>query len=190
MNLENFILHLGNGISPDLCDKIINKFKDSPDWETHKWAEYTSQPYSNDQKEFTVLDWAEDELSEEFANHLFKALTVYHQRLGLKNKSLANGISLPRLNRYQQGQYCRNHYDHIYSLFDGEKRGIPVLSVIANFNDDYQGGDLVFWDGTPAKTTFTLGKGDIIIWPSAFLYPHTISEITQGTRYSAVVWTW
>jgi len=190
MNLSNFILHFGNGLPNTLCDNIISKFKNSPNWKPHGWAEYTSQPYSNDQKEFSVLDWAEDELSEEFAGCLFKALTVYHQKVGLKNKALANGISLPRLNKYEVGQYCRNHYDHIYSLFEGEKRGIPVLSIITNFNENYSGGELVFWKGTPFESTFKLDKGDIIIWPSAFLYPHTINEITKGTRYSAVVWTW
>ena len=35
------------------------------------------------------------------------------------------------------------HIDHIQSLFDGDKN--PILSVVANLNDDYDGGQLYFW---------------------------------------------
>ena len=76
--------------------------------------------------------------------------------------------------------------DHIHSIFDGKEKGIPVLSFILNFNDDYEGADLFFWD----NTTFKLGKGDIIMWPSNFLYPHGVTEAISGKRYSGVTWAW
>ena len=80
----------------------------------------------------------------------------------------------------------RPHFDHIQSLFDGEKRGIPVLSVIGALNDhsDYEGGGLVFWDDFEIK----LDKGDILIFPSCYLYPHRVQEVTKGERYSFVCW--
>ena len=28
----------------------------------------------------------------------------------------------------------------------------------------------------------------MIIWPSTFLYPHTVKPVTKGTRYSVVAW--
>ena len=40
----------------------------------------------------------------------------------------------------------RQHHDHIYSIFDGDRKGIPVISFVINFNDGYDGADLVFWD--------------------------------------------
>ena len=30
------------------------------------------------------------------------------------------------------------HADHIHSMFDGEKKGIPILSVLGVLNDDYE----------------------------------------------------
>ena len=33
-------------------------------------------------------------------------------------------------------------------------------------------------------------KGDLIIFPSNFLYPHKITPVTKGVRYSYVSWVW
>jgi len=63
------------------------------------------------------------------------------------------------------------------------------LSVILNLNDDYEGGDLVFYDQKENEVKrLKLGKGSIIFFPSNFMYPHMIEPITKGTRYSIVAW--
>ena len=33
-------------------------------------------------------------------------------------------------------------------------------------------------------------KGDLVIFPSSFLYPHEICKVTKGSRYSYVSWVW
>ena len=33
-------------------------------------------------------------------------------------------------------------------------------------------------------------KGDLLIFPSNFLYPHRIAPVTKGARYSYVSWVW
>ena len=45
-----------------------------------------------------------------------------------------NKFSAIRFNRYAPGQTMRQHHDHIHSLFDGNEKGIPVLSFILNLN--------------------------------------------------------
>ena len=55
------------------------------------------------------------------------------------NKSKFLNICPPRLNRYSKGQGIANHTDHISSLFENWQ-GIPVLSLVGLFNDDYKGG--------------------------------------------------
>jgi len=77
----------------------------------------------------------------------------------------------------------RMHYDHIHSLFDGIHKGIPVLSFIGILNEDYTGGELIINNQKINSKT-----GDIIIFPSCFLYPHEIKEVKKGTRYSFVSW--
>ena len=77
----------------------------------------------------------------------------------------------------------RKHFDHIHSIFDGKKRGIPTISIIGILNEDYQGGELVI-NEKKIKTKI----GDIVIFPSCFMYPHEIKEIKKGTRYSFITW--
>ena len=79
-----------------------------------------------------------------------------------------------------------NHCDHIQSLFDGEKKGIPILSIIGILNDDYEGGELIMFEDKKINTK----KGDLLIFPSNFLYPHQITPVTKGVRYSYVSWLW
>ena len=53
----------------------------------------------------------------------------------------------------------RQHHDHIHSLFDGQEKGIPVLSFILNLNDNYRGADLFSGKIMP----FILVKGDYYV---------------------------
>ena len=79
-----------------------------------------------------------------------------------------------------------SHCDHIHSLFDGERKGIPILSVLGLLNDNFEGGDFIFFDDYKIK----FNKGDIIIFPSIFLYPHRVAPVTKGTRDTFVSWVW
>jgi len=78
------------------------------------------------------------------------------------------------------------HVDHIHTLFDGKIRGIPILSIVGLLNgpDEFQGGQFVFNDEKDPK----LEKGDVLIFPSNFIYKHKVQLVTSGTRYSYVTW--
>ena len=80
----------------------------------------------------------------------------------------------------------QNHCDHIQSMFDGERRGIPILSIVGILNDDYEGGELIMFGDKKIDTK----KGDLWIFPSNFLYPHEITPVIKGVRYSYVSWAW
>ena len=79
-----------------------------------------------------------------------------------------------------------NHCDHISSLFDGKRKGIPILSIIGLLNDDFEGGELIMFEDKKIDTK----KGDLLIFPSNFMYPHEIMPVTKGVRYSYVSWVW
>ena len=78
------------------------------------------------------------------------------------------------------------HCDHIKSLFEGERKGIPTLSLLGTLNDDYDGGEFVMWD----KKVIPMKTGDLLILPSNFLYPHKVEPVTKGIRYSYISWVW
>ena len=102
-----------------------------------------------------------------------KSIKSYNNFIGEEKISQVTQFSLIRFNRYQKGQIMRRHCDHIKSLFEDGVSGIPILSIIINFNDDYK---------------VNLGEGDIIIFPSLFLFPHRVEEVTENIRYSGVTW--
>lgn len=83
--------------------------------------------------------------------------------------------------RYDVNSTMENHCDHIGSVHGG----IPVLTTIINLNDNYTGGELIMFEDTEYK----LQQGDVIVFPSVFLYPHKINPIISGTRYSAIAWS-
>lgn len=79
----------------------------------------------------------------------------------------------------QQGKYDY-HVDHCCT--------IPrTLSIIILLNNDYEGGNLVF-DLHGHEYKIDTKPGRLIMWPSNFLYPHKVTEVTKGTRYSIVSW--
>ena len=57
------------------------------------------------------------------------------------------------------------------------------MSVLLFLNDDYDGGEFQV-----SNSIFNPSKGSAIIFPSNFMYPHSVSEIIKGTRWSIVTW--
>lgn len=83
-----------------------------------------------------------------------------------------------KLIRYEKGDYYRTHVD-----MGGDR--YRSLSIIILLNDDYEGGELSFFHG---EYVIRPKKNQAIVFPSTFLYPHEVKEVTSGTRYSVVTW--
>ncbi len=176
-------------MSPDLCDIVIKDIE-TREWEKHSWYDtLDGECKSEDTKELDVQHNNSDLQSSlsPIMNHVASTyVKKYSYKQAYHTQTVMTMYSPMRFNRYSNGQIMRQHHDHIYSLFDGEAKGIPVLSFILNFNDDYEGADLYFWN----DYKIPLGKGDVVIFPSLFLFPHGVTEITKGIRYSGVSWSW
>lgn len=94
-------------------------------------------------------------------------------------------VSPGRFNIYRTGDSMDEHVDNIHSLFTPPVQGVPILSVVALINDDFEGGDF-----TLCGQRMDLKAGDVIIFPSCFLFPHSVGKVTSGTRLSFVSWAW
>ena len=97
-----------------------------------------------------------------------------------------NGYSPIKFIRYSLGHTMDEHWDSVYGLFEGEIRGIPILSMLGTLNDDYEGGEFIMF----GDKKIDMKTGDLLIFPSTFLYPHKVNPVTKGSRYSYVSWTW
>ena len=96
-----------------------------------------------------------------------------------------NGYSAPRYNHYLTNYEMKKHCDHIHSLFEDSNKGVPVLSIVGLLNENFEGGDFLI-----NGKRINLEIGDILIFPSNFMYPHEVRKITAGERYSFVSWVW
>lgn len=83
--------------------------------------------------------------------------------------------------KYIEGCYYKEHIDQATTIIQ------RILTIIILLNDDYCGGDLVFFNNT---YTVPLRKNTLVIFPSSFIFPHQVLEITNGIRYSIVTWVY
>jgi hypothetical protein len=87
-----------------------------------------------------------------------------------------------RINRYKEGHFMSRHVDNIHHSH-GQKWGYPQVSALLYLNDDYEGGEFQV-----SNTVLSPSKGSAIVFPSNFIYPHSVSKITKGTRWSIITW--
>jgi hypothetical protein len=160
-------------------------------WTAHQWYDPNSGTGGSHNEQELEVAYPDPTITHLLTNYVLSGFQEYQKMCSV----LGDGIDFSeiishccgiRLNRYSANTRMRRHFDHIHSLFDGAQKGIPVLSAIGILNDEYQGGNLVFFNDYEIKTNV----GDLIIFPSCFLFPHQITEITDGTRHSFVSWGW
>lgn len=73
---------------------------------------------------------------------------------------------------------------------DSDLASPRTVSCIINLNENYEGGDFVFFNpiNDEEMKRIKCKKGTIIFFPSNFLCPHAVQPITKGARYSIVSW--
>ena len=185
-NVDDYILTY-NVLPKPLCRSLIKEC-DETSWTKHKWSTYGQKEseYSAKEKELDILN-SPPEQFKTLGPLIMKAVMLYQAKVSWSEDHCRppwiHKISQVRFNKYQKGTKMRTHYDHIQSLFDGKLKGIPIVSVVGLLNDNYEGGEFMC-RGKEVK----LVRGDILLFPSNFMYPHKVNELTKGTRYSFVRW--
>jgi len=169
------------------CETIISGL-DENEWINHTWTQKdeSGNLITNDHKDFMVqFNQTYDKL---FFDSLEKYISKYINNINLKfgiNKwqplQCNNWVS-PRYNKYPKGSSIENHHDHIHSLFDGTRKGIPILSIVGVLNK-FEGGEFIL-SGTPIH----IPTGYAVIFPSTFMYPHEVTSVKSDSRYSFVSW--
>ena len=80
--------------------------------------------------------------------------------------------------KYGVGQKFVNHID---DHKDYHRR----MSTICYLNDNYKGGEIVF---PRFGITYKPAANDFIIFPSTYVYNHSVLPVIEGTRYAVVSW--
>lgn len=80
--------------------------------------------------------------------------------------------------KYGVGQKFVNHVD---DHKDYHRR----MSTIYYINDDYKGGEIVF---PRFGITYKPKANELLIFPSTYVYNHSVLPVLEGTRYAVVSW--
>jgi predicted 2-oxoglutarate/Fe(II)-dependent dioxygenase YbiX len=115
-----------------------------------------------------------------------KGFNDYAQDLKMPWFPGATSYCIYRYNKYPKNTRMLEHCDHIHSIFDGTRKGVPILTGLVFLNEGFVGGDLVLFKDKKIETN----TGDLMIFPSCFLYPHRVDKVLEGVRFSVVSWAW
>jgi hypothetical protein len=131
---------------------------------------------SNKSDKFSDVHWSN--LLQKTFNDL---LHLYHKNLNILDYHWKT-INNIQILKYQNTGFYTWHTDHCPE--------IPrTYTIVYLLNNDYEGGSLCFRnpDGSE-ELEIKKEPNRLIIWPSNFLYPHTVKPVTKGLRYSIVAW--
>ena len=185
-DLKHYVKHFKGRIDKDLCDVLVREM-DTIQFEQHTFHNARTgefKPRSGSQElSMSYDDCPSKSILSEKIWHIIKDYLIYVEMPWFSQWS---GYTQPRFNKYDEDKKMALHCDHIQSMFDGEKKGIPILSILGVLNDNYKGGEFIMFDDTEIK----FDKGDVIVFPSLFLYPHKVEPVKSGTRYSYISWVW
>jgi hypothetical protein len=80
--------------------------------------------------------------------------------------------------KYGVGQKFTNHIDD-HPVFHRR------VSLVYYMNDNYSGGQINF---PRFGISYKPAANEILMFPSTYVYNHSVSEVTEGTRYAVVSW--
>ena len=178
--LNDFIMVHEGLVPEDLCDDIIKEFADSEYWNnsTVGTGEVVSNVRSCDILSLSRLSGLE-EIKKELDDRMFscasEAINKYRKCWTSTETEIDTGYDLLR---YREGQFYVQHTDS----FKQQQRSISCSFAL---NDDYEGGEFGFFN---RERVIKLKKGDALMFPSNFMFPHEIMPVTSGTRYSIITW--
>jgi len=181
--LKEYILVLEDIIPENLCDDILKEYKNSNEWAN---SLLDNEKLNKEIRNCTFIGISLNEIIEKNKNErkilddkVFqstkKAIKIYNEKFKQAHISKDSGYQLLK---YEKGGFYTQHVDS----FTNTLRTISCSFIL---NNDFKGGEFSFFDN---KIIYPLKKGSAIMFPSNFLYPHSVLPIISGTRYSIVTW--
>ena len=171
--LTDYLVQIPDCIPHDLCDDIVNHYRNSDQWREGKvgrGSDVRTETRSCSQLKLS------GELDLRLYGCVSNALNSYVERHPDLHVFGDTGYTLLR---YEEGDHYDTHVDV------GEQTKERVLSASFWLNDDYVGGEMCF---PTAGFSNRCSKGSALLFPSNFLFPHKVMPIVSGTRYSVVTW--
>lgn len=184
-NLRDYVKVYNNHIDKDTCETTLRELKFAT-WQQHYFDSTDSKRTALSGNDELSISWNKLTTSKALMKCVWDGLEQYV----LKDCQFSwhtgwEGFTEIRFNRYSANKKMAEHCDHIV-INEGTRKGIPVLSFVGVLNDDYEGGEFIMFQ----DEVIELKQGDLMIFPSVFLYPHRVEPVTKGVRNTFVSWSW
>ena len=185
-DLNNYIKIYKNCVSDTICKEILQQQSNpSAIWKEHTWTNDKHEVVSLQKYEPEICDASTIPNTPILMNIIWNTIQRYVTELNTPWFNAWRGHSLVKYIRYPVATSMNMHVDFIHELFDGERKGTPILTVVGLLNDNFEGGEFNL-----IGVDQQLMPGDIMVFPSSFVYPHEIKVITKGCRHSFQSWVW
>jgi hypothetical protein len=181
-----------NALSDIACKKFINTLETKLDGSTQfKWSE--AKVVSSEETDFSArnakdfkfsskgLGPRSEENSDLYDMHetIFQAVRTCvddYGRLwgvGIQSYEAFNFV------KYEgSGTHFKIHADHGPTY-------VTTVSIVVYLNDDYEGGDI--WFPRMDNLSIKPKTGDIVVFPSTYIYEHASQDMISGTKYAVVI---
>lgn len=183
-NLSDYIVIFENILSNNLCNNILKEYENSNEWLNSEVG--TKSIVNKEIRNCNVIPMSLNSIIEKnknirknLDNEVFegtkKAIKKYNEKF--KHASISKDTGYDLL-KYEKGGFYTQHVDS----FTNTPRTISCSFIL---NNNFKGGEFTFFNN---NVIYSLKKGSAIMFPSNFLYPHSILPVIEGTRYSIVTW--
>lgn len=184
-SLYDYILVVENVMSPEVCDAILDEYAYSTQWQQ---AEIESGP-ATDIRSCNVIPISHQG-SMRFGNYDKRKFidSAIFESVGMTMNAYFDIHQVTPHESLRDSGYDLLRYktgEHYSQHVDSSAKHPRHLSCSIILNEDYEGGEFAFFD---RSIKFRPPKGSAIMFPSNFMYPHEITQVTKGTRYSIVTW--
>lgn len=180
--LKDYIVIMNNIMPPPVADAVLAEYKNSNDWINAAVKKGENLNIRNCQTigiSFSSIIEKNQQTRKKLDQELFtcaaKVIQEYNKQFMHCNIEQDSGYDLLK---YEVGGFYITHTDS----FKDRPRAVSCSFAL---NDDYEGGEFAFFD---RELVYKLKKGDALMFPSNFMYPHEVMPVTSGTRYSIVTW--
>lgn len=182
-NINDYIVVIKNALTHPLCDAVLKEFKNSDEWQdTVIGSGQVKKDIRN--CESIVISYPHiieknKKVRLKLDKYLFisvsKCIETYNNKFPSCQIEEDSGYELLK---YPEGCFYTQHTDS----FKARPRAVSCSFIL---NDEFEGGEFAFFD---RELKYKLSKGDAIMFPSNFMYPHEVMPVTKGTRYSIITW--
>jgi predicted 2-oxoglutarate/Fe(II)-dependent dioxygenase YbiX len=181
---KDYILVLEDILPDKLCNDILNEYKNSNEWldatigsegNINKGIRNCTSIAISINKTIEKNKNIRKNLDDKVFECAKNAIKKYNEKF--KNAQINKDTGYDLL-KYEKGGFYLEHVDH-------SSRIPRTISCSFILNNEFKGGEFSFFNN---KIVYSLKKGSAIMFPSNFLYPHSVLPVINGTRYSIVTW--